>query len=203
MQEAKTIDLANPLHVPRCLRIAEKHKKIADKWKNRAIAEARRFAKVENADPRRGLKKVAKQISRHAANSLRYVVRDTKAADGRKTGTLTANPKIIDGVITRAWQEVYEGNAKNPDALVEAFVKKYKKTLLKREEYVLQELTTQEVYDRLTSGGKTAGGMDGWEPAELALVSWNTMHMDQGVVQDDRSRNTVAEILSSCHGQIP
>ena len=121
MQEAKTIDLSNPMHVPRCLRIAEKHKKIADKWKNRATAEARRCAKEENADPRRGLKKVAKQISRHAANSLRYVARDTKAA-GRKAGTLTSNPKIIDGVITRAWREVYEGNAKDPDALVEAFV---------------------------------------------------------------------------------
>ena len=43
-----------------------------------------------------------------------------------------------------------------------------------RKEFVLQELTTQEVYDGLTSGGKTAGGMDGWQPAELALASWNT-----------------------------
>ena len=41
-------------------------------------------------------------------------------------------------------------------------------------EYCIGELTTQEVYDGLTSGGKTAGGMDGWQPAELALVSWNT-----------------------------
>ena len=36
------------------------------------------------------------------------------------------------------------------------------------------DLTTQEVFDGLTGGGKTAGGMDGWQPAELAFVSWNT-----------------------------
>ena len=28
------------------------------------------------------------------------------------------------------------------------------------------------MYDGLTSAGKTAGGMDGWQPAELALASW-------------------------------
>ena len=127
MQEAQTIDLSNPLHIPRCLRIAEKHKQIVDKWKSRATAETRGCAKEENADPRRGLKKVAKQISKHAANSLRYVARDTKAADGRKAGTLTANPKIIDGVITRAWHKVYDGNTEDPDALVAAFVKNIKR----------------------------------------------------------------------------
>ena len=124
MQEAEMIDPLNPLHIPRCLRIAEKHKKIADKWKSRATAEARRCAKEENADPRRGLKKVAKQISKHTANAVRYVARDMKAGDGRKAGTLTANPKIIDGVITRAWHKVYDGNTEDPDALVAAFVTK-------------------------------------------------------------------------------
>ena len=53
-------------------------------------------------------------------------------------------------------------------------MKKYKKTLYERKEFELSDLTTQEVFDGLTSAGKTAGGMDGWQPAELALVSWNT-----------------------------
>ena len=87
---------------------------------------------------------------------------------------MTANPTIIDGVITRAWQDIYKGNVDDVDALVADFLKKYKKTLLTQMEHRIGELTTQEVYDGLTSGGKTAGGMDGWQPAELALVSWNT-----------------------------
>ena len=102
------------------------------------------------------------------------MARDAKAADGTKIGTLTANPKIIDAVITRAWQDIYKGNVDDVDAVVADFLKKYKKTLLKQVEHSISELSTQEVYDGLTSSGKSAGGMDGWQPAELALVSWNT-----------------------------
>ena len=40
------------------------------------------------------------------------------------------------------------------DAVVAAIMKKYKKTLYKRKEFDLGDLTTQEVYDGLTSGGK-------------------------------------------------
>ena len=97
-----TIDLMNLVHAAKCLRIAEKHKTIADKWRRPTLVEARRRAKEENADPKKGLRKVAKQISKQAASSLRYVARDAKASDGGKAGTLTANPKVIDGVITRA-----------------------------------------------------------------------------------------------------
>ena len=39
---------------------------------------------------------------------------------------------------------------------------------------MLPELTTDTVFERLTSAGKTAGGLDGWVPAELALVSRKT-----------------------------
>ena len=127
LQEVRNIDTSNLMHAPRCLRCAAKHKTIADTWRKRAWAEAKRWAKKENADPKKGLKKVAKQISKHAANSLRYVARDDKVTDGGKVGTLTANPKIIDGVITRAWQEVYKGNTSDPNAVVEAFMKNIKR----------------------------------------------------------------------------
>ena len=101
-----TLDLLNPIYIAKALRAAEKHKAIASKWRNQAQAEDRRRAKEEHADPKKGLKKVAKTISSQTANSLRYVIRDDKTADGRKAGTLTANPKIIDGIITRAWQNI-------------------------------------------------------------------------------------------------
>ena len=97
-------------------------------------------------------------------------MRDAKTGDGRKEGTLTAIPKIIDGVITRAWQAIYEGNVDDVDRMVESFMAKYKKTLLNQEEHQMNDLSIQEVFDGLTGGGKTAGGMDGWQPTELALV---------------------------------
>ena len=124
MQELLTLDPLNPIHAAKALRAAEKHKAIASKWRNQAHAEERRRAKEEHADPKKGLKKVAKKISSHTANSLRYVIRDDKTGDGRKEGTLTANPKIIDGVITRAWQTIYEGNVTDVDSMVSDFMNK-------------------------------------------------------------------------------
>ena len=102
MKDILTLDLNNSIHAAKCLRVADKHKVIAAKWRSQAQAEDRRMAKEENADPKKGIKRMAKQISTHSANSLRYVARDAKAAEGKKAGALTANPKIIDGVITRA-----------------------------------------------------------------------------------------------------
>ena len=95
-----------------------------------ALSEERRAANEEHADPRKGLKKVATKISSHTANSLRYVVRDDKTCDGRKEGTLTANPKTIDVVITRAWQTIYEGNVTDVDAMVEDFMEKVQENLV-------------------------------------------------------------------------
>ena len=84
LQEILTIDLKNPIHAAKGLRVVEKHKVIVGRWRNLAWAEDKRKAKEENADPKKGLTKVAKQISSQTANSLRYVARDDKVADGRK-----------------------------------------------------------------------------------------------------------------------
>ena len=67
---------------------------------------------------------------------------------------MTANPKIIDGVITRAWQDIYEGNVTDVDGVVAEFLKKYKKILLAQPEYRMGDLSTHEVYDGLTGVGK-------------------------------------------------
>ena len=84
MKEILTLDLNNSIHAAKCLMVADKHKVIAAKWRAQAQAEDRRTAKDENADPKKGLKRLAKQISTHSANSLRYVARDEKAADGKR-----------------------------------------------------------------------------------------------------------------------
>ena len=55
LQESLTVDLKNSIHAAKALRIAEKHKAIASKWRNRAQAEDRRRAKEENVDATTGL----------------------------------------------------------------------------------------------------------------------------------------------------
>ena len=57
MQEILTVDIKNPIHAAKALRIAEKHKAIANKWRSQAQAEDRRRAREENADAKTGQQK--------------------------------------------------------------------------------------------------------------------------------------------------
>ena len=57
---------------------------------------------------------------------------------------------------------------------MDKFFKKYAKRIFKRSPYPIGDLTTDMVYEGLTKAGKSAGGTDGWQPAELALVSRTT-----------------------------
>ena len=102
---------------------------------------------------------------------MKFVARDGKTNDGGKKGTFTADPKVIDGIITRAWQEIYQGNAVDIPTLVESFKTKYKGRIYAAPEFKVQEITEELVHEAMTGSGKSAGGMDGWQPAELALIS--------------------------------
>ena len=57
MQDILTVDIKNPIHAAKALRIAEKHKAIANKWRSQAQAEDRRRAREENADAKTGQRK--------------------------------------------------------------------------------------------------------------------------------------------------
>ena len=78
---------------------------------------------------------------------------------------------MIDGIITRAWQDIYQGNAADFPTLVENFKTKYKECIYTAPEFKVQEITEEIVHEAMTGSGKSVGGMDGWQPAELALIS--------------------------------
>ena len=82
---------------------------------------------------------MAKPIGKAAANPLRFVARGCKTSEDGKARTLTANPKVIDGSVTRAWQDVCKGNVEDADTKVVAFMEK------------VQEDDTQE--ERVPNGG--------------------------------------------------
>ena len=63
LQEILTVDIKNPIHAAKAIRVAEKHKGIANRWRSQAHAEDRRRAREENADAKGGQQKVAKRIS--------------------------------------------------------------------------------------------------------------------------------------------
>ena len=155
----------------RCCECRKTHKTIAAKWREKQISQACKDAKAENASPRHGLKRIGKQIGGGSAKPLKFVARDGKTNDGGEKGTLTADPKVIDGIITRAWQEIYQGNAADIPTLVENIKTKYKDRIYVAPEFKVQEITDELVHEAMTGSGKSAGGMDGWQPAELALIS--------------------------------
>ena len=107
------------------MRMAEKHKNIVASWKSRQISLKCSEAKEANASPKHGHKRIAKQIGGGSAKPWKFGARDGMTNDGGRKGTLTANPSVIDGIITRAWQNIYNGNAKSIPELVRNFKEKY------------------------------------------------------------------------------
>ena len=63
MQEILTVDIKSPIHAAKALRIAEKHKAIANRWRSQAHAEDRRRAREENADAKTGQTKLPSESS--------------------------------------------------------------------------------------------------------------------------------------------
>ena len=47
------------------------------------------------------------EFDRCVAPPIRFVIRDDRCTDGGAPGTVTTDPRQIDGVVTRAWMKIY------------------------------------------------------------------------------------------------
>ena len=115
---------------------------------------------------------MSRAVGSPPANSLKYVKRDGNTGDGKPAGTLAANQTIIDGIITRAWKKVFDGNPSGPKATVDNFLFDHNAFIFKLPEVEAPDITTEGVYQALNAADKSAASMDGWHPAELSLVSF-------------------------------
>ena len=70
-------------------------------------ADNRKQQRMQNDDARKEAKSIGRRIDQPAAPPLRFVRRDEKCSGGGVTGTITTNPKQIDGVVSRAWMKTY------------------------------------------------------------------------------------------------
>ena len=87
---------------------------------------------------------MAKQIGGGSAKPLKIVARDVMTSDGGKEGTLTANPKVIDGVIIRAWQKIRNEDAGNIPELVRNFESKYTHKMYFKVMLLLEQLPAKQ-----------------------------------------------------------
>ena len=69
-----------------------------------------------------------------------------------------------------AWGKVYTGNVADKQAVVSNFVNVYDDYLRKAPQHEIQDLTGQDIKEACQHCRKSAGGMDGWYPADLAML---------------------------------
>ena len=76
------INIEEPIHVAKMLRMGERHRTIAASWRNRQLKQASSDARKANASPKHGLKRMAKQIGGGSAKPLKFVARGAMTNDG-------------------------------------------------------------------------------------------------------------------------
>ena len=96
------VSLSEPAHSARVQRIADMHRKEAERLLEVAKSETIRKARELHEDPKRGVRHIGKKLNKQPAPPLRFVRRDNECSDGGVPGTITTDPVQVDGVITRA-----------------------------------------------------------------------------------------------------
>lgn len=108
------LDIYSVNSCPELLKLAAKFKDIAATKDATHIGLAKAETKAANACPKKGIKKMPNAIGSLPSDDLKFVRRDGKTQDGKAKGTMTAKATAIDGIITRAWQDVFRGNVEDP-----------------------------------------------------------------------------------------
>lgn len=91
-------------------------------------------ARAMHEDPKRGVRHIGEKLEKQLAPPLRCVTRDNERSDGERPGTIMTDPLQVDGVITRAWQRIYDGNVGDAARTVANFCAKYRSYLFFHEE---------------------------------------------------------------------
>ena len=113
----------------------------------------------------------AKLIGRKAAQPLTHLRRDKAGPRGEPIGTYATQPAEVDGILRRAWRAIFRGNLEDQHKAAAKFLAKYDKYVYRGEEFKIGPLTMEEVKETCRDSTKSAAGPDGYEPAEMRLLS--------------------------------
>ena len=87
------------------------------------------------------------------------------------------DPVQVDRVAREAWNPIYAGNIKDIKQHCKNFVAKYGKAsgcsfLYEPEEPVkVEDIDPEELYQLFVHSKRNSGGLDGWTPEDLTLIS--------------------------------
>lgn len=86
-------------------------------------------------------------------------------------GDLVSDPAAVDEVLREAWANVYNGDARGPDAVARCYLQANDPYIFRGDPVVLPAIAGQELADICREAAKTAAGPDGWSPAEWTLLT--------------------------------
>ena len=72
---------------------------------------------------------MSNNISKPQTKPLTFIKCDCEVSKNGKGTTYTADPKLIDKIITKNWKNIFKGNSDNLDKLVDDFFQKYEKRI--------------------------------------------------------------------------
>lgn len=119
----------------------------------------------------RSIRQIVKRIDKDYAQPIMYLQRDKVGPQGQAVGTITTSPKEIDAIVRRAWDAIYQGSKADNDKAAGSFMAKYSQRVFKDQRFDLQPITAERVNNVCRRVPHTAGGMNGWDPADLSILS--------------------------------
>ena len=106
----------------RYMRVVKWYKDKHDKTRVIAIAAARTATREAMEHKTKGLKKMAAAIHATPPRPLMHTKRDRVGPNGQAIGTITTDPAEVDGIATRKWQQIYQGNPQDLRQSATAFM---------------------------------------------------------------------------------
>ena len=105
-------------------------------------------------EPKKRIKRTCSAVNPEAAKPLVYAELDVDQPSGRAKGQITTDPLEVDGVASRAWQRVYQGNASDLRAAADNFANKYKKFIFKGPVYNVARVSADDVAEEMKRAKK-------------------------------------------------
>ena len=83
----------------------------------------------------------------------------------------------VDNITTRAWQNIYDGNAEDQQLLVDNFIAKHDEHLFHAKEiFDVPTIDANMLQHECMNARKSVGGLDQWTPEDFTLLSTRAFH---------------------------
>ena len=102
---------------------------------------------------------------------ITFLRRPTQGPGGEAKGSFATAPEELDGILTQAWQTIYQGTERSLQSVVDGFMVKYHHHLVQQPEFVLGDIDAEAFRHTCVRASNSAGGLDGWDPIDFKLIS--------------------------------